>query len=77
MNAVISSTTGSCATGLGGIALAGRRRAASARPNHHMPNAMMMTEAMMPRPGAAKVVVPKYAIGMALFTEGVPASPTW
>jgi hypothetical protein len=35
------------------------RAAASARASHHMPNAMMMTDAVMPMPGAAKVVVPK------------------
>ncbi len=37
-----------------------------------MPITKMMIEAMMPRPGAAKVVVPKYGIGMALLTDGVP-----
>ena len=37
-----------------------------------MPKAKMMIDAMIPRPGAAKVVVPKYGIGMALLTDGVP-----
>ena len=27
---------------------------------------------MIPKPGAAKVVVPKYGIGIALFVDGVP-----
>jgi hypothetical protein len=39
-----------------------------------MPKATVMIEAMMPRPGAAKVVVPKYGIGMALLTDGDPGS---
>jgi hypothetical protein len=37
-----------------------------------MPKTTMMTDAMILSPGAAKVVVPKYGIGMALLTEGVP-----
>ena len=41
------------------------RAAASARCSHHMPKASMMTEAMMPRPGAANGVVPKNGIGIA------------
>ncbi len=50
------------------------RAAASARPSHHMPKAMVMIAEVMPRPGAAKVVVPKKGIGMALLTEGDPGS---
>ena len=34
----------------------------------------VMIDAMMPSPGAAKVVVPKYGIGMALLIEGDPGS---
>ncbi len=34
----------------------------------------MMAEAMMPRPGAAKGVVPKNGIGMAFWIAGVPGS---
>ncbi len=34
----------------------------------------MMTEAMTPRPGAAKGVVPKNGIGMAFWIAGVPGS---
>ena len=34
----------------------------------------MMTEAMMPRPGAANGVVPKNGIGMAFWIAGVPGS---
>ena len=32
----------------------------------------MMADEMSPMPGAAKVVVPKNGIGMALLTDGVP-----
>ena len=35
------------------------RALASARASHHRPKASVMSEAMMPMPGAAKVVVPK------------------
>src|SRR5271165_4061763 len=51
-----------------------RRAALSARPSHHKPNASMMTEAMLPRPGAANGVVPKNGIGIALWIAGVPGS---
>ena len=34
----------------------------------------MMAEAMMPRPGAAKGVVPKNGIGIAFWIAGVPGS---
>ena len=34
----------------------------------------MMAEAMIPRPGAAKGVVPKNGIGMAFWIAGVPGS---
>ena len=34
----------------------------------------MMSEAMMPRPGAAKGVVPKNGIGIAFWIAGVPGS---
>ena len=34
----------------------------------------MMSEAMMPRPGAAKGVVPKNGIGMAFWIDGVPGN---
>lgn len=37
-----------------------------------MPNASMMSEAMMPSPGAANGVVPKKGMGMAFWMEGVP-----
>jgi hypothetical protein len=50
-----------------------RRAALSARPSHHKPNASMMTEAMLPRPGAANGVVPKNGIGIAFWIAGVPA----
>ena len=43
-----------------------------ARSSHHMPKPNMTAEAMMPRPGAAKGVVPKKGIGMAFCTAGVP-----
>ena len=39
-----------------------------------MPKAKVMIDAMMPRPGAAKGVVPKYGIGIALLTDGDPGS---
>ncbi len=39
-----------------------------------MPNASMMAEAMMPRPGAANGVVPKNGIGMAFWIAGVPGN---
>ena len=32
----------------------------------------MMADAMRPMPGAAKAVVPKYGIGMALLIDGAP-----
>ena len=50
-----------------------RRRAApgaSSRFSHHMPKPSMMSEAMMPRPGAAKGVVPKNGMGMAFWIDG-------
>ena len=34
----------------------------------------MMTEAMIPRPGAANGVVPKNGIGIAFWMAGVPGS---
>ena len=34
----------------------------------------MISEAMMPRPGAAKGVVPKNGIGIAFWIAGVPGS---
>jgi hypothetical protein len=37
-----------------------------------MPKTKMIADAMILSPGAANVVVPKYGIGMALLTEGVP-----
>ena len=37
-----------------------------------MPRTMMMADAMSPMPGAAKAVVPKNGIGMALLIDGVP-----
>ena len=52
------------------LASLARGRFGTAEPPHA--EAKMMTDAMMPSPGAAKVVVPKYGIGMALLTEGVP-----
>ena len=39
-----------------------------------MPNARVINDAMIPIPGAANVVVPKYGIGIALLTDGEPGS---
>src|SRR5262249_61915940 len=46
----------------------------SARLSHHRPKVSIMIEAMMPRPGAAKGVVPKNGIGIAFWIDGVPGS---
>ena len=51
-----------------------RRAPASARPSHHMPNPIMMSEAITPKPGAAKGVVPKNGMGIAFWIEGVPGN---
>ena len=56
----------------GAIALAGCAAAASARASHHRPKPSMMSDAMMPRPGAANGVVPKNGIGIAFWMAGVP-----
>ena len=50
------------------------RCALGARPSHHRPKPSMMAAAMMPRPGAAKGVVPKNGIGMAFCRAGVPGN---
>ena len=42
--------------------------------SHHIPKPSMMTEAMMPRPGAANGVVPKNGIGIAFWIDGVPGN---
>ena len=47
---------------------------ASARASHHRPKPSMMTEAMMPSPGAANGVVPKNGMGIAFWIAGVPGS---
>ena len=39
-----------------------------------MPKPNMISEAMMPRPGAANGVVPKNGIGIAFWIDGVPGS---
>ena len=48
------------------------RAAASCRASHHRPKPSMMAEASIPRPGAAKGVVPKKGMGMVFWIDGVP-----
>ena len=56
------------------IAFAAAARRCSARSSHHIPKPSMMSDAMMPRPGAANGVVPKNGIGIAFWIAGVPGS---
>ncbi len=39
-----------------------------------MPSVNMMAPPISPRPGAEKVLVPKYLIGIAFWIDGVPGS---
>jgi hypothetical protein len=56
------------------ITLAGAAGHALRPIEQQRPKASMMIEAMMPRPGAAKGVVPKNGIGIAFWIDGVPGN---
>ena len=50
------------------------RAIASSRLSHHRPKPNMISDARIPRPGAAKGVVPKNGMGIAFWIDGVPGS---
>ena len=56
------------------VSFAGAARGAFARLSHHSPKPSMIAAATMPRPGAAKGVVPKKGMGIAFCRAGVPGN---